>query len=42
MKAPTESRIVNISQPHVHPMVRDKAKASVEFGAKVAISLVNG
>ncbi len=35
-------RIVNISQPHVRPIVRGKAKASVEFGAKVAISLVNG
>ncbi|UJF31652.1 IS5 family transposase [Paenibacillus hexagrammi] len=35
-------RIVSISQPHVRPIVRGKAKASVEFGAKVAISLVNG
>ncbi len=35
-------RIVSISQPHVRPIVRGKAKASVEFGAKVAVSLVNG
>ena len=35
-------RIVSLSQPHVRPIVRGKAKASVEFGAKVSISLVNG
>ncbi|WP_188883507.1 IS5 family transposase, partial [Alicyclobacillus cellulosilyticus] len=37
-----EDRIVSISQPHVRPMVRGKARAHVEFGAKVAVSLVNG
>jgi transposase, IS5 family len=37
-----EDRIVSISQPHVRPIVRGKANASTEFGAKVAISLVNG
>lgn len=37
-----EDRIVSIHQPHVRPIIRGKAKASVEFGAKVAISLVNG
>lgn len=37
-----EDRIVSISQPHVRPMVRGKAKARVEFGAKVSASLVNG
>lgn len=37
-----ENRIVSISQPHVRPIKRGKAGASVEFGAKVAISLVNG
>ncbi|WP_028984046.1 IS5 family transposase [Sporolactobacillus terrae] len=37
-----EDRIVSLSQPHVRPIVRGKAKATVEFGAKVAISLVNG
>lgn len=35
-------RIVNLSQPHVRPIVRGKAKALVEFGAKVSISLVDG
>ena len=37
-----ENRIVSISQPHVRPIVRGKAKNNVEFGAKVSISLVNG
>lgn len=37
-----DDRIVSISQPHVRPIVRGKAKANVEFGAKVAISLVDG
>jgi transposase, IS5 family len=35
-------RIVSISQPHVRPIVRGKAKANVEFGAKVAVSMVDG
>jgi hypothetical protein len=35
-------RIVSLYQPHVRPMVRGKAKSSVEFGAKISISLVNG
>jgi transposase, IS5 family len=37
-----EDRIVSISQPHVRPIVRGKAKANVEFGAKVAVSMVDG
>lgn len=37
-----DDRIVSTSQPHVRPIVRGKAKANVEFGAKVAISLVDG
>ena len=37
-----ENRIVSISQPHVRPIVRGKANAAVEFGAKVSVSLVNG
>ncbi len=37
-----ESRIVSISQPHVRPIVRGKARAKVEFGAKLSVSLVNG
>ena len=37
-----QDRIVNLHQPHVRPIVRGKAGAAVEFGAKVAISLENG
>ena len=35
-------RIVNIYQPYVRPMVRGKAKAPVEFGAKLGVSEFNG
>ena len=35
-------RVVSISQPHVRPIVRGKVRANVEFGAKVAISVVDG
>ncbi len=35
-------RIVSISQPHVRPIVRGKARSKVEFGAKISVSLVNG
>lgn len=35
-------RIVNLYQDHVRPIVRGKAGAKVEFGAKVAISVENG
>lgn len=35
-------RIVSIFQPHVRPIVRGKANAKTEFGAKVGISVVNG
>ncbi|MCP4343582.1 MAG: IS5 family transposase, partial [Desulfobulbaceae bacterium] len=37
-----ENRIVSLYQPHVRPIVRGKAHAPVEFGAKISISLVNG
>lgn len=37
-----EGRIVSISQPHVRPIVRGKASASVEFGAKLSVSVVDG
>jgi IS5 family transposase len=37
-----EDRIVNLSQPHIRPIVRGKAKAAVEFGAKMAMSMVDG
>ena len=35
-------RIVSISQPHVRPIVRGKAGAKVEFGAKISLSLIDG
>ncbi len=34
-----DNRIVSLSQPHVRPIVRGKAKAPVEFGAKYDVSL---
>lgn len=37
-----DDRIVNISQPHIRPIVRGKAKAKTEFGAKISISVVDG
>jgi len=37
-----ENRIVSLSQPWVRPIVRGKAKAKCEFGAKLDISVVNG
>lgn len=36
-----EHRIVSISQPWLRPIVRGKAKAPVEFGAKLGLSLDN-
>jgi hypothetical protein len=36
------NRIVNLRQPHVRPIVRGKAGAPVEFGQKLAFSVVNG
>ena len=35
-------RIVSLHAPWVRPIVRGKARAAVEFGAKVAIGLVDG
>jgi hypothetical protein len=35
-------RIVSLSQPHVRPIVRGKASAPVEFGAKLSASVVDG
>jgi hypothetical protein len=37
-----DDRIVSISQPHVRPIVRGKASAGTEFGAKVEISVEEG
>ncbi len=35
-------RIVSISQPYVRPIVRGKAKAMTEFGAKLSASVIDG
>lgn len=37
-----DDRIVNISQPHVRPIVRGKVSKSSEFGAKLSVSMVDG
>jgi len=37
-----ENRIVSIGQPHVRPIVRGKARAAVEFGAKVSVHMIDG
>lgn len=35
-------RIISIYQPYLRPIVRGKARAKVEFGAKIGASVVNG
>lgn len=37
-----EDRIVSIHQPHIRPIVRGKAGANTEFGAKLSVSCVDG
>ena len=37
-----QHRIVSIDQPHVRPILRGKDAKKIEFGAKVALSVVNG
>ena len=37
-----ENRIVSLRQPFLRPIVRGKAKAPVEFGPKLDISVING
>ena len=37
-----EGRIVNLRQPHVRPIVRGKAGTPVEFGQKLALSVIKG
>lgn len=37
-----DDRIVSLSKPHVRPIVRGKASADVEFGAKISVSVVDG
>ena len=34
-----KDRIVSISQPYIRPIVRGKAKAPTEFGAKLDMSI---
>ncbi len=37
-----DDRIVSLNQPWVRPIVRGKAKAQVEFGAKISVSVLDG
>lgn len=37
-----DRRIVNFAQPHLRPIVRGKAGAKVEFGAKILVAVENG
>lgn len=37
-----DDRIVSIHEPHVRPVVRGKARAKTEFGAKIHLSMVDG
>jgi len=37
-----EDRIVSIHQPNVRPIIRGKAKAFAEFGAKIELSVIDG
>jgi len=37
-----EDRIVSLSKPHIRPIVRGKVNASVEFGSKITLSVING
>ena len=39
---PVPGRIVSLRQPHVRPIVRGKARSEVEFGQKLALSIVDG
>jgi hypothetical protein len=41
-KHKTDYRIVSMHQPRVRPIVRGKATAEVEFGAKVSLSMMDG
>jgi hypothetical protein len=41
-KHTVEDRIVSIHQSHVRPIVRGKARAKVEFGAKIHVSVIDG
>jgi transposase, IS5 family len=37
-----DDRIVSLTQPHIRPIVREKAGTPVEFGAKLSVSYHNG
>jgi len=39
---PIPNRIVSVSQPHIRPIVRGKARSEVEFGQKLGLSIVDG
>ena len=41
-KSRIENRIVSVSQPHVCPIVRGKARVPTEFGAKISVSCCDG
>ena len=41
-KSTVKDRIVSIRQPHIRPIVRGKANAKTEFGAKLSLCLFNG
>ena len=41
-KHTVDNRIVSISQPHVRPIIRGKAGAKVEFGAKISVGYRDG
>ena len=36
------NRIVSLAQPHIRPIVRSKARAKTEFGAKISLSIEEG
>lgn len=41
-KNKVKDRIVSISQPYVRPIVRNKTRNKVEFGAKIQMVVING
>ncbi len=41
-KQSIDNRIVSLSEPHIRPIVRGKAGKTVEFGAKLSASCVDG
>jgi len=41
-KKSIDDRIVSLNQPHIRPIVRGKAGKTVEFGAKLSASYMNG